>query len=146
MTPVGQEIVALTATDGSIYPNVVVDWAQANPESELHRHFKWDINKAAREHWLWQARQLIAIHVVDLRRDRMTISLQIDRGRGGGYRHLGNVLSNAELRRQACEQAIGELHRWAERHRHLSELQGIFRAVDRVARTFDDGEADRDAA
>ena len=111
MNPVALEIVALTASDGKIYPSVVVAWAQANPDSELHRRFEWDIEKAAHEHWLWQARQLISIHVVDLAGDRTTISLEIDRTRGGGYRDMGAVLSNADLRRMATEQALRELHR-----------------------------------
>jgi hypothetical protein len=142
MTPVGEEIVALTASDGRIYPSVVVDWAEIHPESALHRQFPWDDAVAAREHRLWKARQLISLHVVDLAGDRTTISLQIDRPMGGGYRDMGEVLSTAELRRMAVEQAVGELHRWVARHRHLGELQTIFRAVDRVARQIEPPEQD----
>ena len=144
MNPVALEIVALTASDGKIYPSVVVAWAQANPDSELHRRFEWDIEKAAHEHWLWQARQLISIHVVDLAGDRTTISLEIDRTRGGGYRDMGAVLSNADLRRMATEQALRELHRWVAKYKHIAELQAVFRAVDRVARALPGSE--RDAA
>jgi len=144
MTPVGEEIVALRASDGRIYPSVIVDWAEAHPESALYRQFPWDDAVAAREHRLWKARQLISLHVVDLAGDRTTISLEIDRTMGGGYRDLGSVLSTSELRRMALEQAIGELHRWADRYKHLEELQAVFRAVGRVARNLDPPE--RDAA
>lgn len=144
MTPVGEEIVALRASDGRFYPEIIVAWARQNPGSELHQRFQWDVERAAHEHWLWQARQLIAIHVVDLAGDRMTVSLAIDRPRGGGYRDLNNVMSNAELRRMATEQALSELLRWADRHRHLRELQTVLRVIDRVARSLEPPE--RDAA
>lgn len=144
MTPVGEEIVALTASDGKIYPSIVVEWARANPTSALYQKFNWDVEQAAREHWLWTARQLISVHVIDLAGDRSTISLRIDRPTGGGYRDLGAVLSNEQLRRMAVEQAVGELHRWADRYKHLAELQTVFRAVDRVARAIEPPE--RDAA
>jgi hypothetical protein len=130
---VAAEIVALTASDGRIYPAQIVDWARQHPGSALHRHFQWNDDTAAHEYRMWQARQLIAVHVVNSAGDRQTISLVVDRGEGGGYRDLGGVLNNAELRQQAVTQAVAELLRWRDRHRHLTELAGVFRAISRIA-------------
>lgn len=137
MTKVGEELLALADGNGVIFPDHVVDWAQDHPDSELHAQFQWDVARAAREHWLWQARQLIAIHVVDDAGHRQTISLQIDRATGGGYRPLDQVLANEELRRLAVEQAIGEALRWRERHSHLVELRSVFLAVDRLRKKLE---------
>jgi len=135
MTKVGEELVALRDGDGIIYPATVVDWARDHPESALHRQFEWDLERAAREHWLYRARQLISVHVRSDDGHRTTIALQIDASHGGGYRQLDDVLSSAELRRAAVEQAVGELVRWKDRNSHLrQELHGIFRSIDRVER------------
>lgn len=137
-TRIGDELQALRASDGRWYPSIVVDWARANPDSALYRALEWDDRRAADEHRLSQARQLIAIHIVDEQGDRSTIALVIDRGYGGGYRDLGEVLSNAQLRRLATEQALAELRRWQERNKHLVELDGVFRAIGSVTRRLDD--------
>ncbi len=132
-TRVSEEIVSLRASDGRWYPQLIVEWARQNPDSALHGHFEWDVAKAAYDHWLWQARQLIAIHVVDVSGGRQTISLIVDRPKGGGYRELGEVVSNAEMRRDAVDQAIAELRRWRERYGFLqADLSGVFRAIDRI--------------
>lgn len=48
----------IEARDGTITPEAVIDDAR-DPESPLHAQFNWDVEKAAREHWLDVARSLI---------------------------------------------------------------------------------------
>lgn len=146
MTKVGEELLALADDDGVIFPDQVVDWARGHPKSALHAQFQWDVARAAREHWLWQARQLIAVHVVDDAGHRQTISLSIDRGHGGGYRPLDQVLANDELRRLAVGQAIGEALRWRERNSHLLELRPVFRSIERLEGKFREAAAAAEAA
>jgi hypothetical protein len=120
-----------------------VEWARKNRSSALHRQFQWDVRKAAYEHWLSQARQLIAVHVVSEAGHRQTINLVIERPTGG-YRPLDQVLNTATLREAAVNQAFGELERWADRHRHLSQEFGhVFAAINQAASMF---YRDRDAA
>lgn len=127
------ELVALTDEEGFIKPRVVVDWARENPESEIHKHIEWDDAKAAEAHRLDQARRLIVVHVRSEEGERATISLVQDRNPGGGYRHMGAVMSNAELRLMALRQALRELRRFEQRYRHLQELGRVFEAAATVA-------------
>lgn len=136
MTKIGDELVALRRDDGFIHAPDVVAWAQTHPHSATGETFEWDVDKAALQHWLDHARRLISVHVVSIAGERQTISLVLDRNNGGGYRRMADVLNNAELRRSAVEDAVKELLRWKDRHGHLEELQPVFQAVDRTARTI----------
>lgn len=135
MTKIGDELVALRRGDGLIHASDVVTWARAHRRSALGATFEWDVNKAAYQHWLNHARRLISVHVVSVAGERQTISLVLDRTKGGGYRRMNDVLDNAEMRRAAVEDALKELFRWKDRHEHLRELGAVFQAVDRMART-----------
>lgn len=54
------ELQALAAQhEGRLTPDLVVQAAQRNPQSALYAQFTWDVKKAAREHWIEQARALI---------------------------------------------------------------------------------------
>jgi hypothetical protein len=131
------ELIALTDGDGFIKPRAVVDWARENPTSEIYKHLEWDDAKAAAAHRLDQARRLIAIHVRQEDGTRGTISLVQDRGPDGGYRHLGPVLSNRELRVMALRQALRELRRLEARYRHLTELSRVFEAANGLTAEID---------
>lgn len=137
MTKIGDELLALADDEGIIYPATVVDWAQSHPDSALHEQFEWDERRAAHQYWLYTARKLIAVHVVNVAGERQTIALTIDYPTGG-YRPMDSVLENAELRRQAVLQALRELQRWSERNERLTELTPIFRTITRVARRFEE--------
>lgn len=129
---VREELEQLVDINGLLHPRAVVEWARNHPGSELHRAFEWNVEKAAYAHWLWQARQLIIVHVRDDFGERTTFSLVSDRRHGGGYRDLEEVLNTEEMRQEAVTQALAELQRWRDRHTHLRpELAGIFRAIDR---------------
>lgn len=129
---IADELLALKTKDGLIIPAAVVEWAQAHPASELHSRFNWDVQDAAYQYWLWQARCLISLHLVGQGGERRTVSLMIDRTNGGGYRDLGEVMNTRELRKQAVTEAATELQRWCDRHKHLDELKPIFNALKRI--------------
>ena len=126
------ELVALTDDEGFIKPRTVVEWARNNPDSEVWKHLEWDDAKAAEAHRIDQARRLIVIHVRSEEGERATISLVQDRNSNGGYRHMGAVMSNAQLRLMALRQALRELRRFEQRYRHLQELGRIFEETARV--------------
>ena len=126
------ELVALTDSEGFIKPRTVVEWARENKDSEVYKHLEWDDAKAAEAHRIDQARRLIVIHVRSEEGERATISLVQDRNSNGGYRHMGAVMSNAQLRLMALRQALRELRRFEQRYRHLQELGRIFEETARV--------------
>lgn len=126
------ELHALTDADGFIKPRAVVEWARANPESETHKHIEWDNGKAAEAYRVDQARRLIVLHIRTEEGDRGVISLTQDRNPEGGYRHIGPVMNNAELRQMAVRQALREFRRWEQRYRHLQELALVFEAANTI--------------
>jgi hypothetical protein len=120
-------------------PEDVVSFAQ-DETTALHREFEWDDTKAAAEHRLWQARQVIRVTVTTLPSPysddtpiRAYVSMPSDRVQpGGGYRSFEDVMSSDELRAELLRDALSEVKRWKRKHDRLKELSPIFRAIDRV--------------
>lgn len=133
MSAIQRELEALQGADGLIRAEEVVEWAAAHPDSALHGQFEWDDAAAAIEHRVWQARRLIALHIVTETGERKTISLTVDRTKGGGYRAVEDVARIPELREVMLRDALGELKRTRARYRHLQELARVFEEIDRVA-------------
>jgi hypothetical protein len=131
---ISSELNSLSDSRGIINPNRVLDWAQANPSSDLHQSLEWDDARAGHEYRLGQIRRLIQIHVVDSTGDRITISLVQDRHELGGYRYLAPVLSNAEMRHMALVEAFDEYKRWERRYKFFAEFKPLFDAAKQVER------------
>lgn len=120
---------------GVLRPDAVVEFAR-DPESALHSKFTWDDTEAARQHRLWQARQVIRVAVEILPRTntetRVYVSLVSDRIKGGGYRPLKDVMSDAEMRAEMIRQALGDFKRVRDRYQQIRELAPIFEAIESV--------------
>ena len=120
---------------GVLNPPEVVAFAR-DPKTALHSMFEWNDKRASHAYRLWQARQLIVqVQVIIPEHTspvQAFVSLTTDRAERKGYRETVRVLSDQELRRQLLWDALVELQRWQEKYRHLSELDAIFAAADRV--------------
>ena len=121
---------------GILKAEAVVAEAESN-DSPLHRYFEWDDDKAAYNHRLWQARQLISAMVVVLPSQRRPImayvSLRDDRMfPAGGYRAMVDVLTDPILRQSLLYEALDDLNTWERKYRRLSELSEIFAAIASV--------------
>lgn len=126
--------VAAQSPNGLLRPESVVEFAAANPESELHGRFEWNNEEAAAEYRIQQARQLIRAYVkFEPRVNRVVrgfLSVPTDRTNEGGYRTVENVLDNPVYRQQLVEQALNDLRGVRGRYSHLPELDPVFDAVD----------------
>ncbi len=127
--------------EGFLKPRIVVDWAREHPESEIFKKLEWDDTKAADKYRLDQARLLITVYIRTDEGDRATISLVQDRNPEGGYRRIGPVMSNAEMRAMAVRQALREFKRWQQRYQHLAELAEVFAAADSLVKPPEDAAA-----
>lgn len=120
---------------GLIRPVDVVEAAR-DPESALHDCFEWDDSEASHQYRLLQARQLIRVYVhVDGKGDaepvRAFVSLTTDqRGPGGGYRTIAQVMSNEEWRQQMLTDVLTRLRNLQKQYRSLTELSKVWNAVD----------------
>lgn len=117
---------------GVIHPEKVVEWAQKHPASALHGEFEWDDSEAAVQYRIWQARRLIALHIVTETGERKTISLSIDRSNGGGYRDIEDVARAPDLRAVMLADALADLRRVQAKYRQLKELAGVFEEIERA--------------
>lgn len=137
---------------GVINPSKVEKYAR-DPNTALHDQFEWDDSKAGYAHRLWQARQIISLELIiinkktgdiielDLKTSkeqgqsvRKYISLPIDRGSSNdkGYRSLTDILHDPDLRTQMLTQAKKDMKTFREKYECLTELAGVFVAMDKV--------------
>ncbi len=114
-----------------------------HPASPLHDYFEWDDGEAGHRYRLAQARQLIRVTVEVLPYNepryevRAFVSLSPDRTlEGGGYRVMAEVLATPSQRQQLLADALSELNRLKAKYFQLSELEGIFRSIERLQRNF----------
>jgi len=132
------------AAGGVLKPEDVVEFARAE-DTALHGAFCWDDTEAAKQHRLWQARQVIRVCVTisDKPKEqpiRTYVSLYEDRGQDG-YRLLTDVLSDDEMREKLLSQALAELKTWQQKYKQLEKLAPIFAAAEKVERRHAGGGA-----
>jgi len=124
---------------GLLRPDHIIEAASA-AASPLHRFFTWDDEKAANEHRLWQARELIATYwIVEPMSNepiRMLISLASDRQAKQGYRFSADVMANPDQRAEWLLMALAELERWQKTYGALTELKPVFAAISRVLKSY----------
>jgi hypothetical protein len=127
------------ANGGLLRPEEVVKFAR-NKRTALHQEFEWDDAKASAEYRLEQARKVIRVAVEllpsphsDQDPIRAYVSVVSDRVQpGGGYRAIGDVMTDDDLRTELVNEALGEVKRWRRKYERLRELVPIFRAIDKV--------------
>jgi len=111
----------------------VVKFAE-NPDTTLHGEFEWDDDEAAHKYRVFQARNIIRVTVTVIEETdtehKAYVSLPSDqKKRGGGYRPLVSVLSNADRRAELLEQAKNELAVFKKKYKDLTELSKVFDAI-----------------
>ena len=119
-------------TDNILHAEDVVQWAQENPASALHRVIEWDNAKAAHAYRLSQVRHLIQVHVVADDNTPLLVSLSIDRPIGGGYRDLADVGRVPNLREILLADALMELERVRSKFERVQELTRVWEEADAV--------------
>ena len=121
---------------GTLRPADVVAFAE-DGNTALHERFTWDDTKAAHEHRLWQARELIRVSVILLPGEtepvRAFVSLKEDRAKaGGGYRGLVDVLLDPAGRKAMMMEAKAEWEAFTMKYKRLAELAPLFRQGKRL--------------
>lgn len=130
------ELMAICTKNGGVLKAEDVVAHAENPASAMHSWFTWDDTEAARQWRLHQARMLIRVTVTvspdKQEHMRAYVSMADDRygEDGGGYRVMADVLTDEERRRQLLEEALLEANRWMRKYRRLTELAGVFAAIE----------------
>lgn len=128
------ELLAIQArsSDNILHVAKVLHWTKAHPKSALYSQIEWDDGKAAADYRLWQVRRLIQIHVVSDMVEPLVVSLTVDRGHGGGYRSIDDVVGDRFLSDIMLSDALAELERVRVRYERVVELTAIWQEVERV--------------
>lgn len=136
---------------GILQAETVVDCAR-DPQSPLHGQFQWDDTEAAASWRLHQARMLISRVVVTYEAPKGAVDHQVfvsvttDRkAEGGGYRVLADALSDDELRKQLLADARADMSTFRRKYARLTELSGVFDAMEAAEGDDTTSEHDRDA-
>lgn len=122
---------------GALTPETLLERARS-ANSAVHAHFEWDDSKAAHQHRLGQAGDLIRSISIDISRSnveppkaiRAFVSVERDNVRS--YTSTIVAMSDSELRRQVLERAWADLEAWRNRHAELTEFAKIFSAIDQA--------------
>lgn len=119
--------------DNRIEPQAVVDKARS-PDSPLYSFFEWDDTKAAAQHRLLQARQLIRrVKVEVIIRDvpMDVIKYVRDPDDVTGYRNI-RMVNQEEMMRRVVDGEMAKVTKAAKRARSVAAVLGTVEDIDRI--------------
>lgn len=129
----GEHLEAMRVSHGGrLTPQSVVEEA-SSPGSPIHKAFTWDDTKAAHDHRVWQARQLIGHITVEYEdrpiteRVRAFANVTIDKCQY--YDSMRVVVDDPAKRQQILADAMREIDSWRRRYAAIEELAGIRQAI-----------------
>ncbi|MDB5444979.1 MAG: hypothetical protein JWQ97_296 [Phenylobacterium sp.] len=131
----GREMEDIRRRNGDrLTPEAVLERARS-ANSALHEHFEWDNDKAAEQHRLGQAGELIRSIQIDVSKSNLEIKpirafVNVQQGGSQHYTSTVHALSDAELRAQVLAKAWDDLEAWRRRHAELTEFAKIFASID----------------
>lgn len=124
------------ANDGKLTPEQVVEEAR-NPESPLHGYFEWDVEKAAAQHWLDQARSIIRSVTVNIKTETRTVRSvgfvrdpTMEAGRQG-YMLVRRVRTEEDWARDALVDEFKRVGSALKRARTLAVALGLGDQIER---------------
>ncbi len=129
-----QRVNDLYQQHGLLTPNLVIEDAK-NPTSPLHDQFEWDVRKAAEQHWLETAREIIrSVRVISIVEEKEveTVAYVHIPGQEQGYWHVSKIRSDSE---QSMEVLLSEFQRVADilaRAKGVAIVLGLEEEVDRL--------------
>lgn len=127
------------ANGGHLTPEAVVD-ASRPDDAPLHRCFEWDAAVAQEKYNKHIARNVIhsivEVHTVEGEDapKRLLSYIHVNTPETGNcYMTTARVMSDADLKEQATEEALKLLRGVQARFAHIEELTDVFGAIDRAA-------------
>jgi hypothetical protein len=137
----GDEVTAIEIAEGVCTPEALVDRERAQ-DAPLHRYFTWDDYEAGERFRAMQARALIRSVVVVSEEAgagrtpafvHVTVVDAHNGDRRDGYVATARALEATSWREQVLAEALGMLNGLRRRYSDLTELSGLWAALDEVA-------------
>lgn len=134
---IGEELQSITdECGGTLDVDVAIQRAKS-PSNPLHKHYEWDVEKAAYANWVDTTRRLVRIIRVEDRASQSGSArafVSVKDANGTNYRPLGEVKKNASLQESLLKQAKSDLEAFRRRYAELSE---VFEDIDAAMRKID---------
>ena len=131
------EQIRLNNKDNQLKPEEVLEYARNNIDSELHKGFEWDMEKAAYQYNLQQARQIIYnIRIIKLDDNKVNNTKKIEYipythlDTIEGYKSTIEVYKNKIDYEQLKNQAYRDLLYWKKKYENIIEFENIFKEID----------------
>lgn len=136
-TVAGKEIQRLLKERGGELEADDVVQSASSPASPLHREFEWDDTKAAREHRLCQARNLMnSIQVTLVGKDEepitMSVFVAVQTEEEKRYMDVTVAMGDSEKRENILAQALRELKAFQRKYGNLKELATVIEAIGSI--------------
>lgn len=129
---VAQEIVSIGE---KATPDQILDKAR-DPGSELHKCFEWDDSIAAEKYRLFQARKVVCHLVIreTIQDKKPPIRFMLQTKNGDGYQPTQIIYRNPDKYQALLQSVLRDLVAIRDKYSNLSELDGVFLEIDKVAR------------
>ena len=118
----------------SATPAQILDKAR-DKNSELHKCFDWNDAEAA-EKWRLQQARLIVCNLVYKETSSESpppVRLFFKTDGESGYKPTSLIMQNKDEYQKLLSRALAELNSFKTKYKTLSELDGVFDAIDKVA-------------
>lgn len=104
-------------------------------KSELHKCFDWNDAEAAEKWRLQQARNIVCnlVYKETSNEPSPSIRLFFKTDSESGYKPTSLILQNKDEYQKLLSRALAELNSFKTKYKTLSELDGVFAAVDQLA-------------
>lgn len=118
-----------------IKPDMIVQYAKDNPDSEIHKCMTWDDTKAAEKWRLHEARMIVRSLVITIEteeRKEQPIRMFLRTDTTSGYKETIRIYQNEDELNGMLKMAKAELVAFEKKYRILSnteELKEIFRFI-----------------
>ena len=138
---VGETVARIEREEGSCHPARLVEAARP-ADSPLHPLFTWDDNEAAAKWRTHEARNVINSLEVTITRNGTAIDapafVSLHRPAKDGddavsYRSVSVVMLAPASAQDALSEALGKLNALRRRYEALTQLSGVWRALDAIA-------------
>ena len=111
-------------------PQIIVDYAEAHPKSELHKCFTWDDTKAANEWRKYEARQVVRLLVFKDDSEEEPTKIRVLQKVSEGYKPVTQIVRNEDEYKELLKRAKAELSAFRQRYKTLVELESVLEAID----------------
>lgn len=99
----------------------------------MHRHFEWDIQRAAEKHWLTTAGHLIRAIKIEVvagpQQAPKEVRAFVKVDRATGYRPIVEVFQRDDYRNAMLSRALEDLEVWKKRYENFIDFAEIFGGV-----------------